>query len=157
MSSKYIGPRFKLNRRFSQGIIGRYPTLKGRGGVFLKKNSRFSRKKNSLYFISLLEKQKLKFSYIITENQALIAFKKAKLLGNDTGLTFLKLLEMRSDSLLFRSGSFTTRLQVRQLINHRFVSVNGVVTTSPSFECKIGDKLEVFGNNSLRKGGLYSP
>lgn len=145
MSSKYIGPKHKLNKRFSQGIIGKYPINFNKGGFSLKKSSKYSRKKNSLYFTSLYEKQKLKFSYIITEKQSIITFKKAKALGNDSGLTFLKLLELRLDSILFRSDVFITKLQVRQLINHKFVSVNNVVITSPSFECSIGDEVSVKG------------
>lgn len=124
---------------------------------FLKKGGRFSRKKNSLYFTSLFEKQKMKLSYIISERQSLIVFRKAKILGNDTGLTFIKLLEMRLDSLLFRTGSFITKLQIRQLINHRFVKVNGSIITSPSFECKLGDSISFPLSDLLRKDSVCCP
>lgn len=157
MSSKYIGPRFKVNKRFSQDIIGAYPSLRNKGNVFPKKGGRFSRKKNSLYFTSLFEKQKMKLSYIISERQSLIVFRKAKILGNDTGLTFIKLLEMRLDSLLFRTGSFITKLQIRQLINHRFVKVNGSIITSPSFECKLGDSISFPLSDLLRKDSVCCP
>ena len=49
-----------------------------------------------------------------------------------TGEVFLQLLESRLDNAVFRMGFAPTRRAARQLVNHKHVKLNGVVTNIPS-------------------------
>src|SRR3989344_1355154 len=83
----------------------------------------------SEYGKQLKEKQILKGEYRLRDRQ-FKAYVKAALLkgGSPAGGVaerLLQLLEMRLDSIVFRSGLAETRAQSRQLVNHGHFLVNG--------------------------------
>ena len=83
------------------------------------------RVKLSTYGELLLEKQKLRNYYAISEKQLRIAFAKAK---SGLGLTHEKLfrsLEMRLDALVYRAGFAPTIFAAKQIVNHGHILVNG--------------------------------
>ena len=74
------------------------------------------------------------------------------------------MLESRLDNTVFRMGFAPTRRAARQLVNHKHVELNGVVTNIPSCLLKPGDvisvrdrskRLEVV-NESLGRAGRFS-
>jgi small subunit ribosomal protein S4 len=52
-------------------------------------------------------------------------------------------LEARLDNTVFRLGIAPTRRSARQLVGHKHVRVNGVITNIPSYQLKPGDIVEV--------------
>ena len=83
------------------------------------------RVKLSTYGELLLEKQKLRNYYAISEKQLRIAFAKAK---SGLGLTHEKLfrsLEMRLDALVYRAGFAPTIFAAKQIVNHGHILVDG--------------------------------
>ena len=52
-------------------------------------------------------------------------------------------LESRIDSIIFRSCFVTSFQEARQLINHRFITVNDNCVTSPGKKIKKGDVIKV--------------
>jgi small subunit ribosomal protein S4 len=58
----------------------------------------------SPYALRLLEKQKLRFNYNITERQLLRYVIQAKKSTGSTGEVLLELLEMRLDNIVYRLG-----------------------------------------------------
>ena len=60
-----------------------------------------------------------------------------------TGETLLQLLETRLDNVVFRVGLATTRPFARQVVTHGHVKVNGRRVSSPSYNVKPGDVIEV--------------
>ena len=60
-----------------------------------------------------------------------------------TGETLLQLLETRLDNVVFRIGFATTRAFARQLVTHGHIKVNGRKVSSPSFNVKPGDVIDV--------------
>ena len=60
-----------------------------------------------------------------------------------TGENLLKFLEARLDNTVFRLGIAPTRRSARQLVGHKHVRVNGVITNIPSYQLKPGDIVEV--------------
>ena len=52
-------------------------------------------------------------------------------------------MEARLDNTVFRLGIAPTRRSARQLVGHRHVLVNGVITNIPSYQLKPGDVIEV--------------
>ena len=98
-----------------------------------------TRSKVSIFGTQLREKQKLRRSYGMLEKAFLTQFKKASKLRGVTAEIFLRKLELRLDSFVFRSGFACNRQQARQLISHKHFLLNGKVCNVPSASVKIGD------------------
>ena len=101
------------------------------------------RRKTSEFGIQLREKQKVRKSYSVLERQFRNYFQKAAKRKGMTGENLLRLLEMRLDNVVFRMGLASSRAQARQLVTHGHFAVNGRPTNIPSFQTKVGDKIEV--------------
>lgn len=156
--SRYTGPKAKLCRKFGTNIFGsdKYDKI-------LKKRdfppgahgqSRF--RKKSEFGKQLIEKQKARFTFGLTEKQFHKYYVKADRSQHVTGDQLLKLLELRLDNTVYRSGLAKTRPQARQMVGHGLVKLNGRRVSIPSIALKIGDKLEVASKNknSLLFDGL---
>ena len=99
--------------------------------------------KASEYKKQLLEKQKLRFMYGITERQLRNYYKKAASKEEATGTALLKLLERRLDNVIYRAGFAKTRAQARQMVNHGLFTLNGRRVSIPSIQVREGDVIEV--------------
>src|SRR5210317_649367 len=136
--ARYRGPKSKIARKFKDPIFGpdkaldRKPYPPGHHG-----NNR-RRRKESEYGIQLQEKQKAKYTYGILERQFRNTFKKATKKDGITGENLLQLIEARLDNVVYRMGIAPTRRAARQLVGHRHIMVNGVVTNIASFELRPG-------------------
>jgi small subunit ribosomal protein S4 len=107
--------------------------------------------KLSDYAIRLREKQKLRHHYGVGEKQFrryMVAAKRAK--GN-TGENLLTRLESRLDNVVFRLGFARTNRAARQMVNHGHIEVNGKRTDIPSYQCKVGDVIQVREKSSMRE------
>jgi small subunit ribosomal protein S4 len=97
------------------------------------------RRKMSDYKKRLLEKQRLRFSYWVSEKQfrnyVKDAFKKPGIPGD----TLVSLLERRLDNIVYRLGFAPTLLSARQLVVHGHVLVNGRKVDRPSYALKPGE------------------
>ena len=60
-----------------------------------------------------------------------------------TGANLMALLEMRLDNVLFRLTFARTRMEARQIVDHKQVTVNGKVVNIPSYQVKPGDKIAI--------------
>lgn len=97
------------------------------------------RKRVSEYGRQLLEKQKLRFSYGLSEKQFRKTFEKALGMKGVTSANLLSLLERRLDNAVYRSGFAPTRTAARQLVSHGHIMVNGRRTNVPSYQVREGD------------------
>jgi small subunit ribosomal protein S4 len=59
----------------------------------------------------------------------------------------LQFLEARLDNTVFRLGIAPTRRAARQLVNHRHICVNGVVSNIPSIRLSPGDVISIRGRS----------
>ena len=50
---------------------------------------------------------------------------------------------MRLDNVMFRLGFARTRMEARQIVDHKFVLVNGKQVNIPSYQVKVGDTIEI--------------
>ncbi|HKK78260.1 MAG TPA: 30S ribosomal protein S4 [Phaeodactylibacter sp.] len=145
--ARYTGPKTKKSRAFGESIYGndksferkKYPP--GQHG-----NSR-RRKQKSDYAQQLMEKQKAKYTYGVLERQFRNLFEKANSTSGVTGEILLQYLEARLDNTVFRLGLAPTRRAARQLVSHRHVTVNGVITNVPSCQLRPGDIVAVRGKS----------
>ncbi len=114
-----------------------------------KKSHRQSRragKKTSEYGLQLREKQKAKFIYGMLEKPFRNYYEKAAQMKGMVGENLLVLLETRLDNVLFRAGLGRTRMETRQIVDHRNVLVNGKCVNIPSYHMKAGDVVEIKEN-----------
>lgn len=134
--------------------VNRVPVLKrcrslGLDPVYLgidKKSNRESKranKKMSEYGLQLREKQKAKFIYGVLEKPFRNYYKRAKKMNGMTGPNLIILLECRLDNVLFRLGFSRTRMEARQIVDHKHVLVNGKPVQIPSYIIKAGDVIEI--------------
>ena len=148
--ARYTGPTTRINRRFNMAIFPpnksferkKYPP--GQHGPRL-------RRKVSEYGTGLNEKQKLRFTYGLTEKQFRITFERAKSQRGVTGEIFLRLLECRLDNVIYRLGFGKTRQSARQFVCHGHICVNGHKVDIPSYNVSPGDVIEVREKTSSRQ------
>ena len=100
-------------------------------------------RKVSEYGLRLREKQKAKFIYGVLEKPFRNYYKKADQMKGLTGLNLMTILESRIDNVIFRLGFARTRKEARQIVDHKFVTVNGKVVNIPSYLVKAGDVIEI--------------
>ena len=99
----------------------------------------------SEYGRQLVEKQKIKALYGLSERQLKNYFQKAilKKSQQSPAEVLLALLEGRMDSTIFNLGWSSSKRQARQIVNHGLISVNGKTVKIPSQQIKIEDVLRI--------------
>ncbi len=114
-------------------------------GIDKKSNRQLNRanKKVSEYGLQLREKQKAKFIYGVLEKPFRNYYAKAQRMNGMTGENLMILLELRLDNVLFRLGLARTRMEARQIVDHKHVLVNGKSVNIPSYLVKAGDVIEI--------------
>ena len=100
-------------------------------------------RKKSEYGLQLTEKQKAKFIYGVLEKPFRNYFAKASRMKGQTGENLMKMLECRLDNVVFRLAFARTRREARQMVGHKFFTVNGKLVNIPSYQVKPGDVIEV--------------
>lgn len=142
--ARYTGPRTKKSRSFGESIF------KAVDKAFEKRKyapgqhgNTKRRKSGSDYAVQLKEKQKAKYTYGLLERQFRNLFDAANRKQGVTGEVLLQLLESRLDNTVYRLGIAPTRRAARQLVSHRHIVVNGVLTNIPSYSLRPGDTISV--------------
>ena len=108
-----------------------------------KRTSARAGKKMSEYGLQLREKQKAKFIYGVLEKPFRNYYDRADRMKGQTGSNLMTILETRLDNVVFRMGFARTRREARQVVLHKFITVNGKVINIPSYLIKAGDVIEV--------------
>jgi small subunit ribosomal protein S4 len=103
------------------------------------------------YGIQLREKQKVKRTYGVLENQFRRYFEEADRRKGITGELLLQQLERRMDNVIYRLGFATSRPQARQLVRHGHFTINGKKVDIPSYQVRPGDIV------GLRQGSRENP
>ena len=140
--SRYTGPAYKKSRRVGFSTLENGKDL-ARRSYKPGQHGQDRKAKPSNYSEQLNEKQKVKFTYGMTEKQFHQLFNKAGKMEGIHGENFLRLLESRLDNIVYRMGLSSTRRGARQVVNHGHVLVNGRKVNIPSFMCKPGDVISV--------------
>ena len=148
--SRYTGPAYKKSRRIGISALETGKELvKKPYGPGQHGNGRKGKLSN--YGVQLVEKQKIRFIYGISEKQLKKTFERAAKLKGIHGENMFKLLESRLDNIVYRMGIASTRRAARQFVNHGHVAVNGVKVDIPSFQVKPGDVVSVRENSKEHK------
>ncbi len=101
------------------------------------------RKNTSDYKTRLLEKQRLRAQYDISETQLRRAFDRARRTGGKTGEALITDLESRLDATVLRAGFARTIYQARQTVTHQHVTVNGRRVDRPSYQVQPYDVVAI--------------
>ena len=147
--ARYIGPVCRLCRREGMKLF-----LKGercytdkcaieKRNVAPGQHGRARKAKLVGYGVQLREKQKVKRTYGVLENQFRRYFEAADRTKGITGELLLQMLERRLDNVVYRLGFATSRPQARQLVRHGHFTVNGKKVDIPSYAVRPGDTIAV--------------
>ena len=145
--SKYRGPRLRIIRR-----LGRLPAFSKKRQKSLTRPGQHgaSRIKFTQFAYRLAEKQKVRFYYGISEKQITRFIQIALNRKGRTGKVLVQKLEIRLDTVIYRSGWASTLLASRQRVNHGHILVNTKPITIPSFLCSPKDMISVRDKESSR-------
>jgi small subunit ribosomal protein S4 len=121
----------------SRKTIETRPTPPGQHGASA------SRRRKSDFGLKLMEKQKLRFNYGLSETQLRRLMVDARKGKSPSGETLLQLLERRLDNVVFRAGFAPTIIAARQLVSHRHIVLNGKLVNIPSVRVKVGDEVSL--------------
>ena len=102
-----------------------------------------ARRKIVGYGLQLREKQKVKRTYGVLENQFRRYFRSAAQKKGVTGELLLQALERRLDNVVHRLGFSSSRRQGRQLVRHGHVMVNNRKVNIPSYLVSKGDEISI--------------
>ncbi|MCR1809489.1 30S ribosomal protein S4 [Haploplasma modicum] len=139
--SRFTGSTWKVSRRLGYSIsetgkeLQKRPYAPGQHGN--------KRAKLSDYALQLHEKQKVRFTYGVSEKQFHKTFIEAAKLSGKHGENFLRLLESRLDNVVYRLGLAATRAQARQIVNHGHILVDGKKVDIPSYRLQPGQKVSL--------------
>ncbi len=146
-------PKFKIGRRLGAGVYDKCQTPKfsASSGKNALPGARRP-KALSEYGAQLIEKQKVRFSYGITERQLSNYVEKAShIKGAGTAEKFYEGLESRLDNVVYRMGLAPSRRAARQMVSHGHFIVNDHKVTIPSYEVKIGDIVKIREGSKVKK------
>jgi small subunit ribosomal protein S4 len=100
-------------------------------------------KKLSTFGGLLLEKQKLKAFYFMTEKQLKLAYQEAKRSKAQTDFKLLCNLEFRLVSVVYRGGLAPTIFAAKQCVSHRHIKIDGKIVNRPSYIVKPGQVISI--------------
>ncbi len=142
--SKRISAKYKIDRRLGENIWGRPKSPLNARAYGPGQHGQRRKGKLSDYGLQLRAKQKLKGYYAsITEKSFRKLYDEANRRKGDTGENLIGLLESRLDAIVYRAKFVATPFAARQFVSHGHILVNGKRVNIPSYQVKIGDKIEV--------------
>lgn len=109
-----------------------------------------ARRRTSDYKLQLLEKQRLRAQYDLSEAQLRLALARALRSGGNSGEALVVDLETRLDALVLRAGFGRSIYQARQAVSHGHITVNGRRVDRPSFQVHPGDVIEVAASSKVK-------
>lgn len=141
-----IGPKYKIAKRLGAPIFEKTQTQK-----FALSEARSARNKKTTkrggmmsdYKKQLLEKQKMRFSYGISEKQLSRYVHESLEHGHQPIAELMARLESRLDNVVYRLGFAKTRRLARQMVSHGHIMINGHRLNIPSYKVRVGDEVSV--------------
>ncbi len=149
-----IGPRYKIGKRLGASVFEKCQTQKFVLSQERSKKRRTSRPRQlSDFGKQLIEKQKLRYMYGITEKQLSKYVKEATQSPSESKEKIFIGLETRLDNIVYRLGLAQTRRFARQMVSHGHIMINGRRVTIPSY--KIGPKDIISVRQNSKDKGLF--
>ncbi|MBI3366518.1 30S ribosomal protein S4 [Candidatus Roizmanbacteria bacterium] len=153
---RYLGPKNRISRREGVDLGLKTPGSKSHAQLLRRLNilpgqhGAKRRRKVTERATQLREKQKLRFSFGLTEKQLKKYFHIATLKKGNTAFYVSQFLEKRLDNVVYRLGMSPTRASARQLVRHGHIAINDKKLTIPSHQVKVEDIIS-FVKDSTQK------
>jgi small subunit ribosomal protein S4 len=142
--TKRVQAKYKSDRRFGQNLWGRPKSPVNKRQYGPGQHGQRRKGKTSDFGLQLVAKQKLRLYYgNITEKQFRLTYAEAARRKGNTAENLIGLLESRLDAVVYRAKFTPTVFAARQFVNHGHVKVNGRRVNIPSYQCRVGDMIEV--------------
>lgn len=140
-----IGPKFKIAKRLGAPIFEKTQTQKFAASLARVSNKKRTGRPSQMsdYKRQLIEKQKMRLTYGITEKQLRKYVDESLEKSNQPIVFLMGRLESRLDNVAYRLGLAPTRRAARQMTSHGHVVVNGHKSTIPSQHIRPGDVITV--------------
>jgi len=150
-----IKSKYKIAKRLGAAVFDQTQTQKFSLSEARSKGNkqRGGRRGGSDYGRQLLEKQRVRFTYGLSEGQ-LSAYAERATHAKLPSMALHKLLEMRIDNTLYRAGLSLTRRAARQAVSHGHILVNGRRITVPSHAVRVGDSISI--REGSRRSSLFA-
>ncbi len=146
-----VKSKYKVAKRLGAAVFEKTQSQKfALSEARAPRKTRGGRGGGSDYGRQLLEKQRVRFTYGLSERQ-LSNYAKNAFTKDDPSMTLHRELEMRADSATYRAGFASTRRAARQIVSHGHITVNGKRITTPSYRVRPGDVI------AIREGSRISP
>jgi small subunit ribosomal protein S4 len=149
-----VGPKYKICKRLGSSVFEKCQTQKYQLAEARapRRTARPKRGGGSDFGAQLLEKQKGRFTYGLSESQfARYVHEAMDTRGVDSTVGLMNRLEARLDNVVFRAGLTKTRRAARQMVSHAHIMVNGKRLSIPSHRVSAGDTI------SIKEGSKASP
>jgi small subunit ribosomal protein S4 len=141
-----IGPKYKICKRLGASVFEKCQTQKFQLAEARSPRpiSRGRRGGGGDYGAQLLEKQKARFTYGLSESQfSRYVYEAIEKKGKDSITGLFARLESRLDNVVYRAGFVKTRRAARQLVSHGHVHLNGRRMSIPSHSVAVGDTVSI--------------
>jgi small subunit ribosomal protein S4 len=145
-----IKSKYKIAKRLGAAVFEKTQTQKFALSEARAAASKRRGRGGSDYGRQMLEKQKVRYTYGLSEKQ-LSNYAEAAFAEKHPPESLHKSLETRADNVVYRAGFLPTRRAGRQAVSHGHITVNGKRITTPSYALKKGDVVAV------REGSRRSP
>jgi len=148
-----VKSQYKIAKRLGASVFEKTQSQKFALSDARAKKNKKGRRGGSDYGRQLIEKQKVRFTFGVSESQ-LSKYVRQAVGAVVPSIELNKQLEMRADSTMYHAGFASTRRAARQMVNHGHIMINGRRITTPSQQLKVGDKITV--RESSRKSPLFA-
>ncbi|WP_432932499.1 30S ribosomal protein S4 [Microbispora sp. CA-135349] len=149
---RYTGPKVRLSRRAGVPLTRKaVKYFEARPYPPGEHGRKTSRRNTGDYGMRLLEKQKLRWYYDVSERQLRRYWDLAVRRPGRSGEELVALLETRLASLVLRAGLAPSIYAARQYVNHGHITVDGRKVDIPSYQVKPGQSVGVRDRSAGRQ------
>lgn len=148
-----IKSKFKIAKRLGAAIFEKTQSQKFALAEARAKKPRGGGRGGSDFGRQLLEKQRVRYTYGLSERQ-LSKYAAEAMKAKEPSLALHRALEMRADSAVYRAGLASTRRAARQAVSHGHITINGTRIKTPSYRVRKGDVIGV--REGSRKSALFA-
>ena len=140
-----VGPKYKICKRLGSSVFEKCQTQKFQlAETRAPRKVRGKRGGGSDFGAQLIEKQKARFTYGLSESQfSRYVHEAMEKHGKESSSSLVVRLESRLDNTVYRAGLVKTRRAARQLVSHGHVMLGGRRMTVPSHCVQIGDTISI--------------
>jgi len=151
---RFLKPKLKIRKKLgllskpvNKMDINKLNHIEKENSSIIDKNIRTSISND--YKERLIEKQKLKFSFGLTEIQLHNYIKKIKNKKYFNKVSLIELINSRLDSIVFYLGFSKNLSEAKQFISHGHILLNNKVNTISSTLCKINSFISIKENSKI--------